>query len=94
MIGELASAGIRVPGGFATTADAFREFLQQDRLGARIEDAMRHLDVGDVPALAKTGATIREWIAVTPLPRELAAEIERAYRVAADGADAAAFAVR
>src|SRR4029077_7974068 len=52
MIGELASVGIRVPGGFATTADAFREFLQQDRLGTRIEDAIRHLDVADVRALA------------------------------------------
>src|SRR4029079_14552001 len=62
MIGELASAGIRVPGGFATTAEASREFLQQDKLGARIEESIRHLDVGDVRALAAAGATIRGWI--------------------------------
>jgi len=53
MIGELEAAGIRVPGGFATTADAFREFLRQDSLGSRIEDAIRHLDVGDVRALVR-----------------------------------------
>jgi len=94
MIGELEAAGIRVPGGFATTADAFREFLRQDSLGSRIEDAIRHLDVGDVRALAAAGATIRGWIAETALPRALIDEIQRAYRVAADGADATAFAVR
>ena len=55
MIGELESAGIRIPGGFATTADAFREFLQQDKLGARIEDAIRPLDVGDVRARISIG---------------------------------------
>src|SRR6478672_8090148 len=52
MIGELEAAGIRVPGGFATTADAFREFLKQDGLAERIEAEIRHLDVGDVRALA------------------------------------------
>ena len=71
MIGELEAAGIRVPGGFATTADAFREFLRQDSLGSRIEDAIRHLDVGDVRALAAAGATIRGWIAETALPQAL-----------------------
>src|SRR3954471_7002742 len=95
MIGELASAGIRVPGGFATTADAFREFLQQDNLGARIEDAIRHLDVGDVRALATAGATIRGWIAATGLPEALSADIERAYRAAVNGTESpTAFAVR
>src|SRR6476646_714448 len=94
MIGELEAAGIRVPGGFATTADAFREFLRQDSLGSRIEDAIRHLDVGDVRALAAAGATIRGWIVETALPQALIDAIQRAYRIAADGTDATAFAVR
>jgi hypothetical protein len=80
MIGELHAAGIRVPGGFATTADAFREFLQQDSLGSRIEDQIRNLDVGDVRALANAGATIRGWIAATTLPKALVDDIERGYR--------------
>ena len=68
MIGELRSAGIRVPGGFATTADAFREFLQQDSLAARIANELRHVDVGDVRALAAAGSTIRNWISSASLP--------------------------
>ncbi|MEO8536900.1 MAG: phosphoenolpyruvate synthase [Betaproteobacteria bacterium] len=94
MIGELASAGIRVPGGFATTADAFREFLQQDGLVARIDTAMRGLDVEDVRALATAGKAIRAMIAATPLPAELIDAVGRAHRVATDDPEGAAFAVR
>ncbi len=94
MIGELASADIRVPGGFATTADAFREFLRQNDLAARIEASIADIDVDDVRALARTGETIRGWIAETPLPPRLTADIERAWRTIADGDEAAPFAIR
>jgi pyruvate,water dikinase len=94
MIGELHAAGIRVPGGFATTADAFREFLMHDGLAERIDGALRGLDVDDVRALASAGEKIRGWIAQTPLPPPLRAAIESAHRAATDGADATAFAVR
>ncbi len=62
MIGELHGAGIRVPGGFATTAFAFREFLANDGLDARIAARLASLDVDDVAALAKAGAEIRGWV--------------------------------
>jgi pyruvate, water dikinase len=94
MIGELSSAGIRVPGGFATTADAFREFLQQDGLAARIEGATSSLDVTDVGALSRAGKAIRGWIANAPLPPGLARDIEESYHALVDGADSASFAVR
>ena len=94
MIGELAAADIRVPGGFATTADAFREFLRHDDLASRIDAAIQGLDVDDVRALARVGETIRGWIAETPLPARLLADIERAWRSIADGDETSAFAVR
>ena len=94
MIGELGAAGIRVPGGFATTADAFREFLQQASLDTRIANELRRVDVGDIRALAAAGSTIRNWIAGTSLPDELVRDIGRAFRTATDGADVTAFAVR
>jgi pyruvate, water dikinase len=95
MIGELSAAGIRVPGGFATTAHAFREFLQQDGLAARIERELSSLDVADVGALGRTGKAIRGWIADAPLPQALAADIERSYAtLVANGSDTASFAVR
>jgi pyruvate, water dikinase len=66
MIGALARLGVRVPGGFATTADAYREFLQQDGLEARIRTELAALDVDDVAKLAAAGARIRQWILATP----------------------------
>ena len=66
MIGGLAAAGIRVPGGFATTAEAFREFLAGE-LGQRIDERLRTLDPNDVEALAKCGAEIRSWILKQPV---------------------------
>jgi len=93
MIGELGAAGIRVPGGFATTADAFREFLQQDGLAQRIERELASLDVNDVRALTRAGAAVREWIAAAPLPRALVTDIERAYARLGNGTTAS-FAVR
>ncbi len=80
MIATLAAAaGVRVPGGFATTAEAYREFLAQNGLDRKIEQALAELDVNDVQKLSSTGAHIREWIIAQPLPVSLKAEIEQAY---------------
>jgi pyruvate,water dikinase len=94
MIGELSHAGIEVPNGFATTAFAFREFLANGGLDARIASRLDSLDVDDVSALAKAGAEIRGWVASAPLPAALGAEVEGAYRALADGAPDASWAVR
>jgi len=75
MIGALAQAGVRVPGGFATTADAYREFLRQDRLDARIAQLLATLDTEDVAALTSTGKQIRDWILGTPFPPALEAAV-------------------
>ncbi|KON79748.1 phosphoenolpyruvate synthase [Azoarcus sp. PA01] len=83
-LGEMISqlpASVRVPGGFATTADAFREFLAHQGLAGRIAAALDALDVDDVDTLAKTGAQIRQWIVETPFPAKLEEEIHAAYNV-------------
>ncbi|MDN5882399.1 MAG: phosphoenolpyruvate synthase [Nitrosospira sp.] len=79
MISQLTQAGIRVPGGFATTADAYRDFLAYGGLAQRIEKTLVTLDIGDVEALAATGARVRAWIVETPLPLRLEQEISSAY---------------
>jgi pyruvate,water dikinase len=79
MLSQLEAAHIRVPDGFATTAEAFRDFLDAGKLRQRIADALAALDVDDVRALAKTGAEIRSWVVDTPLPRRLEDEIRVAY---------------
>src|SRR6267154_1715721 len=94
MIGQLSQAGIRVPRGFATTADAFREFLDQDGLVARIEARLKGLDADDVGALERCGAQIRGWIEATPLPKELQAEIGKAYEALTGGDESVSVAVR
>ena len=94
MIGELDAAGIRVPGGFATTAAAFREFLAQDDLAGRIERLLAGVDVADVGALREAGTTIRDWMLATPLPAPLVADIEAAYADLARGHPNASFAIR
>jgi pyruvate,water dikinase len=94
MIGELGGAGIRVPGGFATTAFAFREFLAHDGLDGRIAARLAALDTDDVAALAKAGAEIRGWVASAPLPSALGEEVAKAYRALADAAPDATWAVR
>jgi len=71
MIGSLAKLGVQVPGGFATTAHAYREFLKQGGLDARIRAELAGLDVDDVTKLAATGARIRGWILATPFPPEI-----------------------
>jgi pyruvate, water dikinase len=81
MIGALAGLGVRVPGGFATTAHAYREFLAQGGLDARIRAELASLDVDDVVKLAASGARIRAWILATPfgpaLTEAVSAELER-----------------
>ena len=97
MISQLAASGVRVPGGFATTAHAFREFLTQGGLAARINDRLAMLDVDDVRALAEAGAQIRQWIIDTPLPATLQAAIREQFaRLTADSpaGSQASFAVR
>jgi pyruvate,water dikinase len=84
MIRNLASAGIRVPDGFATTADAFREHLQADRLDKRIDQAVTGLDTDDVQALARTGAEVRAWIMDTPLSTALTQAVSDAWQTLCD----------
>lgn len=95
-LGEMISqlpASVRVPGGFATTAEAYREFLAHGGLADRINSALDALDVDDVDALAKTGAQIRQWIVELPFPAKLEAEIKAAYEaITAEGEGS--FAVR
>ncbi|AKU11890.1 phosphoenolpyruvate synthase [Azoarcus sp. CIB] len=78
MISQLPSS-VRVPGGFATTADAFREFLAHQGLAEKIRAALDALDVDDVEKLAKTGAQIRQWVVETPFPAKLEEAIQAAY---------------
>jgi len=94
MISQLSSKSVRVPGGFATTAEAYREFLAYEGLSRRINAALDVLDIDDVDALARTGAQIRQWIIDTPFPPKLEAEIKVAYENIASGADGGSFAVR
>lgn len=95
MISQLADTGVRVPGGFATTAHAYREFLAQSGLDKKINDTLDALDVDDVNALVKTGAEIRQWILETPFPMDLTIAITEQYQrlVAESNADMS-FAVR
>jgi pyruvate,water dikinase len=79
MIRHISKAGVRVPGGFATTAEAYRAFLAQNGLGDRIQQQLDELDVDDVKALAETGARIRGWIMEQPFQQSLEREIDQAY---------------
>jgi pyruvate,water dikinase len=87
MIGQLAASGVRVPGGFATTAQAYRDFLAHDGLDKRIEQAVAGLDVEDVNALAAAGSRIRQWIVDQRLPARLNDEIARAYQTLQQGSN-------
>ena len=80
MVSNLAGAGVSVPRGFATTADAYRSFLAHDGLVDRIRAAVEALDVADVTELARVGATVREWIETQELPADLEADIRAAYQ--------------
>ena len=93
MISQLADAGVRVPGGFATTAQAFRDFLSGTGLDMRIADRLKTLNPDDVRELALAGAQIRQWIVEAPLPKQLHDDIASAFaQLDADGKGS--FAVR
>ncbi|HEV7855904.1 MAG TPA: phosphoenolpyruvate synthase, partial [Herminiimonas sp.] len=100
MISQLAVAGVRVPGGFATTAQAFRDFLTYSdnrgpSLAARIASRLAGLNVDDVHALAQAGAEIRKWIVATPFQPRLLQQITQSYAaLAADSSSEMSFAVR
>ena len=79
MIGNLAKLGVSVPGGFATTAHAFKEFVAQSGLSKRVFDRLATLDADDVEALARCGEEIRRWVVETPLTRDLEQAIRDAY---------------
>ena len=95
MISQLASSGVRVPGGFATTAQAYRDFLAHNGLADRINAMLAKLDVDDVVELARVGKEIRQLIVDTPFPAQLEAEIRTAYdQMVADSGAAISVAVR
>ena len=94
MISHLANAGVSVPGGFATTAEAYREFLEQSGLNAKINAELAVLNVDDVNALAETGAKIRQWIVDTPLTAGLEKEVREAFAALSNGNPDIAVAVR
>lgn len=94
MITNLSGMGVSVPNGFATTADAFNQFLDQSGVNQRIYELLDETDIDDVSALAKAGAQIRQWIIDTPFQSELEDAIRDAYtQLSADNAEAS-FAVR
>jgi pyruvate,water dikinase len=95
MISQLAHAGVRVPGGFATTALAFRTFLAHSGLAERIAQRLEQLDVDDVTALSACGSEIRRWIESAPLQEEFEREVRKAYQLLqADVAEPISVAVR
>ncbi|MBC3949581.1 MULTISPECIES: phosphoenolpyruvate synthase [Pseudomonas] len=94
MISNLAGAGVSVPGGFATTAQAYRDFLELSGLNDQIHAALDALDVDDVNALARTGAQIRQWIMEAEFPEKLNAEIRTAFAELSAGNPNLAVAVR
>src|SRR6185436_5908832 len=94
MISQLAASGVRVPGGFATTAHAFREFLKHGGLTERINARLAALDTEDVRALAEAGAEIRQWVIDAPFPPAFEAAVRAEYERVAAGSPDATWAVR
>ena len=94
MISQLAASGVAVPGGFATTAHAFRQFLQQEGLAQRIQARLDTLDVDDVRALVDAGAQIRQWVLDTPFPEALRAAVTAQFESLTRDHPGASFAVR
>jgi len=94
MISQLSESGVRVPGGFATTAHAFRLFLAEGGLARRIAERLVRLDTDDVRALAEAGAEIRGWVEQQPFPPALEEAIRSEYERLANDDPQASFAVR
>ncbi len=89
MIGNLSGLGVAVPGGFATTSAAYRDFLQDSDLADRINSVLDGLDVDNIAALADAGKSIRGWIVDTPLPDRLTKELSRSWKEMSGGKDIA-----
>lgn len=94
MITHLSELGVSVPNGFATTAQAFNDFLTQSGINQRIYELLDRTDIDDVNQLAKAGTQIRQWIIDTPFQPELEQAISAAYDQLAEGEKEASFAVR
>lgn len=95
LISQLTDLGVRVPDGFATTADAYRRFLAETGLSERIDEQLRDLDTDDTVVLAQVGTSIRELVIAQPFPADLEADIRAAYdELAAGSGEEASFAVR
>ncbi|MGV8005102.1 phosphoenolpyruvate synthase [Photorhabdus temperata subsp. temperata] len=94
MITNLSELGVSVPNGFATTAQAFNDFLEQSGVNQRIYSLLDETDVDDVNQLAKAGAQIRQWVIDTPLTPQLERDIQAAYQQLSEGEPEASFAVR
>ena len=89
MISNLSNLGVTVPGGFATTAAAYRKFLSVDGLDKRIHNLLNELNVDDIDALTSAGAAIRGWILKAPLPEDLMREVKTAWNEMSAGQDIA-----
>ena len=89
MISNLSSLGVSVPGGFATTSAAYRDFLSANGLDERIRQTLDALDVDDIDALTSAGASIRGWILDTTLPERLLSDIKSAWDDMSGGEDIA-----
>ncbi|EGQ7899430.1 phosphoenolpyruvate synthase [Vibrio parahaemolyticus] len=94
MVSNLANVGVSVPNGFATTSYAFNQFLDHEGLDERIHQLLDELDVDDVKALRKTGATIRQWVLQAPFPADLEQEIRNNYEELIEGNTELSVAVR
>ena len=94
MIGNLGNLGVQVPGGFATTADAFNRFLAADGLDQRIHAALDALDPDDVNELARVGGEVRDWVMAASLPDDLNRDISDAYAAMAVAGNDATVAIR
>ena len=87
MIANLSESGVNVPGGFATTSEAYRKFLEQDGLAARIDELLQKLDVDNIQQLISSGAQIRQWLLAAALPDEVRTQIISAWETMSDGQD-------
>ena len=89
MISNLSNLGVAVPGGFATTAAAYRDFLKDSGLFERITGVLNDLDVDDIEALTDAGKSIRDWIVDTPLPDRLVDDLSKSWKEMSNGKDIA-----
>ena len=94
MISQLSQTGVRVPGGFATTAHAFRSFLKHSNLTGKIDARLAGLDTDDVKALAAAGSQIRAWVVEAPFPAEFEHAVRQAFAALTEQGSEVSFAVR